>query len=99
MTLEDLDEPSMAALIELGGKCPTGITSLDVWLLGGAIGDVPAGDTPVSHRNAAYLIGLEANWDNPEEDEACKAWAREGTPESLDRTAPGAGPGACLCLV
>ena len=33
--------------------------------------------TPIAQRDAAYLIGIEANWDDPADDEANRGWARD----------------------
>jgi hypothetical protein len=38
--------------------------------------DVAEGDSPFGHRNAAYAIGLESNWDDPAADAANIAWTR-----------------------
>jgi FAD/FMN-containing dehydrogenase len=73
--LDNIDG-AMDTLIDWGGRRPTPITSLDVWLLGGALSRVNPADTPIAHRNAPYLIGLEANWDDPSRDADSKAWAR-----------------------
>jgi FAD/FMN-containing dehydrogenase len=75
--LRDLDEKAIDTLIELGGRRPTPITSLDIWMLGGALGRVGAQETPVGHREAAYLIGIEANWGDPSLDAQAIAWTRE----------------------
>jgi hypothetical protein len=77
--LKDLDNDSLETLIELGAKRPSPRSSLDLWLLGGAFGRVKADETPIGHRNAAYLIGLESNWSDPQDDDANIEWAREGT--------------------
>jgi hypothetical protein len=38
---------------------------------------VPVDATPIGQRDAGYLIGIEANWDNPAGDEANVTWTRE----------------------
>lgn len=76
--LKDLDDGATEALIELGARRPSPISSLDVWLLGGAVVRVGPDETPVGHREARYLIGLESNWHESQEDSQNIAWAREG---------------------
>ncbi len=82
--LKPLDAGAMEALIEIGSNRPTPITSLDVWPLGGAFARVGASESPVGHRGASYLIGVEANWTDPALDERAKAWARG----AVERLAP-----------
>lgn len=75
--LKELDDDAIAALVDLGRRRPSALSSLDLWMLGGAIADVSAFDTPMAHRAAPYLVGIESNWLEPAEDGANVAWARE----------------------
>jgi FAD/FMN-containing dehydrogenase len=72
-----LADRAIDVLVELGRSRPSPLSSVDVWLLGGAIGRVGATDTPAGHREAPYLIGLEANWDDPSTDAINLAWTRD----------------------
>lgn len=49
---------------------------MDIWQLGGAIARVAPDATAYPHRNAPYLLGIEANWHDPADDEANRDWAR-----------------------
>jgi hypothetical protein len=52
-------------------------STVDVWLLGGAVARRPAGGSPLDeHRSAPILIGLEANWENARDDAANRDWCR-----------------------
>jgi hypothetical protein len=42
----------------------------------GAIRRRPAGGSAFSQRDRPYLLGIEANWDGPENDAENMAWAR-----------------------
>jgi FAD/FMN-containing dehydrogenase len=75
--LQDLGDEALDKIVDLGGRRPSPLTSLDLWVLGGAIGDVGLNDTPIAHRAAPFLAGIESNWDNPADDAANVAWARE----------------------
>ena len=75
--LRDLDRTALETAIRLGSARPSPLTSLDIWPLGGAFAAVGAADSPVGHRSAQYLIGLESNWDDPQDDAANIAWARD----------------------
>jgi FAD/FMN-containing dehydrogenase len=74
--LRDLNDASIDKLIELGETRPSALTSVDIWALGGAIARVPVSDTPINHRGAGYLIGLESNWDGAAADGTNIAWTR-----------------------
>ncbi|HLV67207.1 MAG TPA: FAD-binding oxidoreductase [Polyangiaceae bacterium] len=75
--LEDLSDSVADVLIDLAARRPSPLSSLDVWLLGGAIARVHPSETPLAHRAAPYLIGIEANWSDPRDDAASLAWGRE----------------------
>lgn len=62
---------------EHAARRPSPISSVDVWALGGAMERVAPGDTAFAQRDAPFLLGIEANWDDPARDEENLAWARE----------------------
>jgi FAD/FMN-containing dehydrogenase len=76
--LKGLDDGAIDTLLDLGAKRPSQLSSVDIWMLGGAIARSPAGDTPAGHRDAPYLIGIEANWEDAAMDAANIAWSRDG---------------------
>jgi FAD/FMN-containing dehydrogenase len=75
--LGELRDEVIAVLARQAAKRPSARSSIDVWGLGGAVSRVPASATPFARREAQFLIGIESNWDEPEESEANIAWARE----------------------
>ena len=75
--LNEWTAEAMDALIRLNEASPSHHSTLDVWLLGGAFGRVPPQNTAFGDRSAPYLIGIEANWESPEDDTACVDWGRE----------------------
>lgn len=74
--LGDLNAEVATTLVDLAARRPSPLTSIDIWINGGAIADVPAEATPVGNRLAPYMIGIESNWDDPAEDRANIDWAR-----------------------
>jgi len=74
--LSDLSDEAIEKLVDLGARRPSPLSSLDLWVLGGAIAEVALADTPIVHRDAPYMVGIEANWDDPGQDAANIAWAR-----------------------
>lgn len=77
--LDDLDPDVTTVLCDLAAGRPSALTSLDIWINGGAIADVAEGATPVGNRTAPFMIGIESNWDDPVDDAANIAWTREAT--------------------
>jgi FAD/FMN-containing dehydrogenase len=75
--LNELPEEAMGVLIRLNQASPSHHSTLDVWQLGGALSRVPPQNTAFGDRSAPYLIGIEANWESPEDDSACIEWGRE----------------------
>jgi len=74
--LQDLPDAAIDVLIDRTEKRPSLLTSLDIWQLGGAIDRVGPTDTPIAHRGAPYLIGIEANWENAADDAANRDWTK-----------------------
>jgi len=75
--LNDLDDKTIDLLHEKAAQRPSQLSSLDVWSLGGQINKIDPASTAFSQRQAKYMIGIEANWDNPSESEANVNWARD----------------------
>ena len=67
---------------------PSGRSTIGVLYQGGAIDRVGAGETAFGGRGAAYLVGVESNWEEPGDDGANIAWARECV-DDLGRFSPG----------
>ncbi|NLE53229.1 MAG: FAD-binding oxidoreductase [Chloroflexi bacterium] len=74
--LDNLSDPVIDRLIAQIEAAPSYHSTLDVWHMGGAVAR-PAADTAFRGRQAPYHLGIEANWENPADDEANIAWARE----------------------
>ncbi len=55
---------------------PSPLSTIDVWMMGGALRDEPAGGSAYAGRDAGFLVNPEADWDEPSDDETNIAWAR-----------------------
>jgi FAD/FMN-containing dehydrogenase len=75
--LRALDDGAIDVLVEYGKNRPSPLSSVDVWTLGGAMARIGPEDTPIGQRAAPYMIGIEANWDDPAGDDANRAWTRD----------------------
>lgn len=72
-----LDDEVIERLVSHAEAAPSGHSTIDVWYQGGAMGRVGADETAFGDRSAPILLGIEANWEEPQDDEANVAWARE----------------------
>jgi FAD/FMN-containing dehydrogenase len=72
-----LDDEVIEHLVAHAEAAPSPHSTIDVWYQGGAMSRVEAGETAFGDRGAPYLLGVEGNWEEPHEDEANVAWARE----------------------
>jgi FAD/FMN-containing dehydrogenase len=72
-----LHDEVIDALIELNDESPSHHSTIDLWILGGAVSRVPASATAFGDRSAPNLIGVEANWEHSADDDANIAWARK----------------------
>lgn len=60
-----------------GRRDPSALSTIDLWHLGGAVAEVPRKATAFWHREEPHLLAVEANWDDPDDDEANVRWARD----------------------
>ncbi len=76
INLTGLSEGALAQLERSAEAAPSGLSTIDVWYQGGAMSRVPAEGSAFGDRSSPILIGVEANWEDPADDEANIAWAR-----------------------
>jgi FAD/FMN-containing dehydrogenase len=77
INIDHLNDEVIDYLIDLAAKRPSTLTSLDVWMSGGAISRVKPDATAYAHRDVPFMIGIESNWISPADDEANIRWSRE----------------------
>ncbi|QCJ48041.1 FAD-binding oxidoreductase [Haloprofundus sp. MHR1] len=77
----ELTDDVVDLVIRYGRESPSTLSTVDVWHLGGAISDVAPEETAFWHRDAPFMVTFEANWEDPETDDANVAWARNGLAE------------------
>ncbi|WP_277552432.1 FAD-binding oxidoreductase [Halobaculum limi] len=56
---------------------PSPLSTVDIWQLGGAIERVDAEESAFAGRHAPFLLGVEANWERAENDEANVEWVQD----------------------
>ncbi len=75
--LESLSDDVIDRSLEWAKASPSPLSTVDVWPLGGAITDIGLDESAFPGREAPCLLGVEANWIDPDQDEANITWARE----------------------
>ncbi len=75
--LDELSDGAIDVVAEYAASQPSPLSTIDVWLMGGALGEEPAGGSAYAGRSAGYLVNPEADWDDPAADEDNVAWARQ----------------------
>ena len=74
--VNSLDDEAIERLMAHAEAAPSDHSTIDVWYQGGAMGRVGAEETAFGDRSVPYLLGIEANWEEPQDDEVNVAWAR-----------------------
>lgn len=74
--VDDLSDAVIDVVAEYAATAPSPLTTIDIWLMGGALRDEPEGGSAYSGRSAAYLVNPESDWDDPASDQTNLAWAR-----------------------
>jgi FAD/FMN-containing dehydrogenase len=74
--LPGLSDAALEQLRASADAAPSALSTIDVWFQGGAMARVEPEATAFGDRSAPFLIGIEANWRQTEDDEANIAWAR-----------------------
>jgi FAD/FMN-containing dehydrogenase len=74
--LNELSDDVIRLACDAGADRPTPLSTVEVWALGGAMGRVRPEATAFYHRDAPFLLTIEANAEDPETDEANIAWVR-----------------------
>ena len=75
--LDRLDDEVIRVLGKLTSARPSPLSSLDIWMLGGAFGRAGPTDTAFYKRDCPFMLGIEANWKNRAGADANIRWARE----------------------
>ncbi|WP_394327980.1 FAD-binding oxidoreductase [Halogranum amylolyticum] len=74
--LSGLTDEAIETIVAAAETAPSKLSTVDVWQLGGAISRVDDDATAIGWRDVPHMLGIEANWDDPADDEANVEWAR-----------------------
>jgi hypothetical protein len=76
-SLMQLSDETIEILENYAKLAPSDHSTIDIWYHGGAIAALSEEATAYGRRDIPYLVNPEANWDDPKEDAANIAWARD----------------------
>ncbi len=74
--VDGLGDEVVDSLLSAAAESPSHHSNIDIWHMGGAICRIGARDSAFGRRDMPYMIGIEANWEEPDEDTANIGWAR-----------------------
>jgi hypothetical protein len=75
--LDGRSKPAIDRIAHWARAAPSPLSAVDVRQLGGAITDVGIEDSVFAGRHAPFLLGVEANWQDPDADDANVEWVRD----------------------
>jgi FAD/FMN-containing dehydrogenase len=75
--ISGLNEEVIERLVTHAQAAPSHHSTVDVWYQGGAMSRIEASESAFGDRSAPIWIGVEANWEDAQDDEANISWARE----------------------
>ena len=75
--LDGLSESAIDRIAYWTDVAPSSFSTVDVWQLGGEIARADVEKSAFAGRHAPFLLGVEANWERPEDDDANVEWVRD----------------------
>ena len=75
--LPELSDEVIDLIARKGSERPSPLSLIDIYVHGGAIGNVAAGESAFGDRSAPYMAAIMGIWDDPADDELVIAWVRE----------------------
>lgn len=80
---DELSNEAINKFIALGKSRPSPLSTVDIWLLGGAIDKVKPEDTAYPHRGSKHLLGIESNWKKDQSNPENINWTKKAIEEFL----------------
>nr|WP_321168288.1 FAD-binding oxidoreductase [Halorubrum sp. JWXQ-INN 858] len=75
--LDGLTESAIDRICYWAETAPSSLSTVDVWELGGAVAAVDLTESAFAGRHVPFLLGIEANWEGPANDDANVGWVRD----------------------
>jgi len=91
----ELSDGLLDLVRDYGGRLPSDQSEIFFARVGGAVNQAAADATAYPHRDTEFVMNVHTRWDDPSQDEACVAWARE----FFEATAPHATGGVYVNFI
>jgi FAD/FMN-containing dehydrogenase len=72
----ELHDGALDTAIDFAGRLPSPQCEIFLAHLDGAACRVPVEAMAYAHRNTKFVMNVHARWDDPQDDESCRDWAR-----------------------
>ncbi len=76
LNLTELDDAAVDTIVKYAHSQPSPFSTIDIWHIGGAVKRVGTDESAFFGRDAAFMLGGEANWVDAADDVANLAWLR-----------------------
>ncbi|MEM7114962.1 MAG: FAD-binding oxidoreductase [Chloroflexota bacterium] len=77
LNLSHLNDEAIDTIIKHARRQTSPFSTIDLWHIGGAMRDFGHEDGAFYGRDAAFLLGVEGNWEEAEDDEANIRWVQD----------------------
>lgn len=74
--LPGIEQQTIDIAVEHAGRIQSPHSAILLFQIQGALGELPAGHSPVGNRDAAYVLNIAASWEKPGDDGLHMQWAR-----------------------
>ncbi len=74
--LDEIDEAAIDLVVRRATSRPHPLTLIHIPQMGGATSRVPAAESAFGDRSAAYMLSVDGNWLDPQDDDAATSWTR-----------------------
>ena len=74
--VDELTDPILDIVVDRARNRPSARTFVVTFLMGGAINRVPVEDTAYSERAANWMVSMDGNWQDADDDDTVISWVR-----------------------
>ena len=75
--LSSVGRETIDTAVEHAARIKSPHSAILMFQIGGALNELPAGHSPVGNRDAKYVLNITGSWEQPADDAANVAWARD----------------------
>ena len=75
--LPGIDRQTIDLAVAHAGRIRSPHSAILMFQIQGALGELPAGHSPVGNRDAAYVLNIAGSWEKPGDDDVNVKWARD----------------------